>query len=51
LVSIYGDPTSATNKTITERAHKLAELRGPAKGRRQELQVIFYDAASAKVWG
>jgi hypothetical protein len=51
LVSIYGDPEKPSNKVIFKNAEKLVQLRGPAKGRRQALEVIFYDADSASVWG
>ena len=51
LVSIYGDAASAANKAIMAKAEQLVQLRGPAKGKRQALDVIYYDAASAKVWG
>jgi Domain of unknown function (DUF4917) len=50
-VSIYGDPASSENKLIIAKAEVLVQQRGPAKGRRQALDVIYYDAASAKVWG
>ncbi|MBR1141728.1 DUF4917 family protein [Bradyrhizobium sp. AUGA SZCCT0431] len=51
LVSLYGDPNSSTNRVIVDKAEKLVLQRGPAKGRRQPLTVIYYDASSAKVWG
>jgi Domain of unknown function (DUF4917) len=51
LVSIHGDPKSPGNQAIFKNAQKLVDMRGPAKGRRQALEVIFYDANSAKVWG
>jgi hypothetical protein len=51
LVSVYGNPDSAANQAIFQNAEKLVEMRGAARGRRQALKVIFYDAASAKVWG
>jgi Domain of unknown function (DUF4917) len=46
-VGIYGDPLELVNQTIMQRAKALA-------GQRQEkwpLEVAFYDAASANVWG
>lgn len=49
-VSIYGDATSPANRAIISRATELATnrvLRAP----RRPLEVIFYDAASADVWG
>ncbi len=51
LVSLYGDANSPANKAIIKKADQLVEQRGPAKGRRQALTVIYYDASSAKVWG
>lgn len=51
LVSIYGDPNSPTNKAVIANAEKLSTLRGPERGKRSALQVTFFDAASAKVWG
>lgn len=45
-VSIFGDPGSATNKGIIQRASGLAHLR-PAQ---RPLEVKFFDAASATVW-
>ncbi|WP_029585307.1 DUF4917 family protein [Bradyrhizobium sp. URHD0069] len=50
-VSIYGDPASPENKLIIAKAETLVQQRGPAKGKRPALDVIYYDAASAKVWG
>jgi hypothetical protein len=51
LVSLYGDPVSDTNKRIVSAANTLIEKRGPASGKKRALEVRFYDAASAKVWG
>ncbi|MDB5632977.1 MAG: hypothetical protein JWR49_1832 [Tardiphaga sp.] len=51
LVSIYGDPDSRDNKAVINKAEKLIQQRGPAKGKHQALNVIYYDAASANVWG
>lgn len=47
FVSIYGDPTSADNKRIISKANAMKLKRKGKKG----LDVTFYDAASAKVWG
>lgn len=46
-VGIYGDPNSSANKFIVRRAAQLAN------GRRAKnsLNVSYFDAASAKVWG
>lgn len=46
-VSLYGDPDSETNKEIIVRAKALAAMRHA----RKPLEVIFFDAASANVWG
>ncbi|GAA2845639.1 uncharacterized protein DUF4917 [Aminobacter aminovorans] len=46
-VSLFGDPSSDSNKHIIARAQALAEMRKPS----YPLNVDFYDAASAKVWG
>lgn len=46
-VGIYGDPNSEDNKRIIERAKVLAAPRTA----RNLLDVAFYDAQSAKVWG
>jgi hypothetical protein len=46
LVGIFGDPSSAGNRRIVERAKQIEDLRKTRK-----LVVTFYDAASANVWG
>lgn len=46
-VSLYGPPDSDINKTIIARANALAAMRHA----RKPLNVIFFDAASANVWG
>lgn len=46
-VSVYGDPNSPTNATMIQKTNTLAAGRPPKK----PLAVIFYDAASAHVWG
>jgi hypothetical protein len=51
LVSIYGDPNSPENKIVVQNAEKIVQQRGPTRGKHQALDVTFYDAASAKVWG
>jgi hypothetical protein len=50
-VSVYGDPNSEANKVIFKRAEQLVAMRGPAKGKRNDLSIIYFDAASAMVWG
>jgi len=46
-VGIYGDPKSVDNQRIMERAMALTRLRHE----RYPLEVTFYDAGSANVWG
>ncbi|GGD34675.1 DUF4917 family protein [Croceicoccus pelagius] len=46
-VGIYGDPQTDDNQRIMNRAHELAAMRPD----RWPLEVAFYDAASANVWG
>jgi hypothetical protein len=46
-VGIYGDPASPDNQRIIQRAEALAAMRHE----RSPLEVVFYDAASANVWG
>lgn len=45
-ISIYGNPETAENKKIIERALRL----GSARTGKKKLEVNFYDAQSAKVW-
>ena len=46
-VGIFGDPLSSPNQQIIARAKGLADLREA----KWPLDVAFYDAASAKIWG
>ncbi len=46
-VGIYGDPESVDNQNIITRARNLAALRHE----RWPLDISFYDAATANVWG
>ncbi|MGQ3302554.1 DUF4917 family protein [Reyranella sp.] len=46
-VGIYGDPDTEDNQRIMKRAQELAAMRHE----RWPLEVSFYDAASANVWG
>lgn len=46
-VGIFGDPLNAANVEIQRRANALKDLRAV----RYPLEVLFYDAASARVWG
>lgn len=49
-VSIYGDPKSKDNQRIITRAQAFKSGREQS-GRRNGLEVAFFDSASAKVWG
>jgi hypothetical protein len=44
FVSIFGDPASPENRIIERRAKEFGSTR-------RTIPVVFYDAASAKVWG
>ncbi|MBD3754703.1 MAG: DUF4917 family protein [Gammaproteobacteria bacterium] len=46
-VSLFGDVTSDTNRAIIRRATELAAMRSA----RFPLEIAFFDAASANVWG
>lgn len=46
FVSIYGDPTSPENNLIIKSAEKLKTKRPY-----EQLEITYYDAATAKVWG
>ncbi len=46
FVSVYGDPTSTTNREIMARASRMVTLRDD----RSPLNVQFFDAESAKIW-
>ncbi len=46
-VSLYGDPANDTNKAVIEKAERLSALRKD----RYPLEVVYFDAASAQVWG
>lgn len=46
FVSIYGNPESVNNNSIIQSAEKLKRQR--ANG---DLEITYYDAASAQVWG
>lgn len=53
-VSLFGDPDADANVLIVERAMKLVEnrkARNAGRRRPQELQIEFYSAQSARVWG
>lgn len=49
-VSIYGDPNSKDNQRIITRAQGFKSGRDHS-GRRNKLDVAFFDAASAEAWG
>lgn len=46
-VGVYGDPLTEDNQRIMNRAHELAAQRNE----KSPLDVAFYDASTAKVWG
>ncbi len=46
FISIFGDPTTTANKQIIAFAERLKRKR-----RTNDLEVTYYDAGSAKVWG
>lgn len=54
-VGIYGDSNSVTNQHIISRANQMQEFRENLAARRRsrvpELEVYFYDAATAQPWG
>ena len=53
FVSLHGDPTAAPNEALRHRAELLVERRHEPKPtrRRRPLELTFYDAESAQVWG
>ena len=46
-IGLYGDQISESNKAIIRRANDLAAMRNQEK----PLEVVFFDSASANVWG
>ncbi|MEV8642358.1 DUF4917 family protein [Mesorhizobium ciceri] len=50
LVSVYGDPESHANKAVEANASWLVRYRGEVNSR-YPLEIVFYDAATAHVWG
>lgn len=46
-ISLYGDPRAGVNQEIIHKAKEITHLRHD----RNPLDVVFYDAASAEVWG
>lgn len=46
-VGLYGDPNTEANQAIIQRANGLAAMRHE----RKPLEVVFFDSASANVWG
>ena len=46
-ISLYGDPEDRNNKRIIQSAHEIAENREE----RHPLEIAYYDAQSANVWG
>lgn len=51
LVGIYGDQNSPANQEAIANALHLVDLRADLRGPRVPLEVHFYNAASAHVWG
>lgn len=53
FVSIFGSPDAPQNKAIISRVKKMPANRQTKARRRRpkELEVYFYDAESAAVWG
>ncbi|NOT88026.1 MAG: DUF4917 family protein [Lysobacter sp.] len=54
FVGVYGDPNAQHNAEMIARARKIAQARATrtsGRKRAQELEVHFYDAQSARVWG
>jgi hypothetical protein len=52
LISLYGDPGSQANRAIIARSHLMAERRANIRRRAKvPLNVLFFDAQSAHVWG
>lgn len=47
FISLYGDPNSPENQVIMRKAESISERRAPG----YPLEIIFYDAQSAQVWG
>lgn len=47
LVGLYGDPDSESNRAITTRSQRIVEKRSA----RNQIQLDFFDANSASVWG
>lgn len=50
LVSVYGDPAGAQNREIEVSARRLIQYRAVVNSR-YPLDIIFYNAESAKIWG
>ncbi len=51
LVGLYGNPDSRINRAAIQNAEALVQLRASKRGPRFPLNVTYYDAASASVWG
>lgn len=50
LVGLYGDPNSPLNREAVRNAEKIVDRRLRLRSR-NPLNITFYDAASAKLWG
>lgn len=51
LVSLYGDPSTLGNQQVIARAQQMSANRQARTGGYRSLDVAFFDAGSAKVWG
>jgi Domain of unknown function (DUF4917) len=51
LIGLYGDSASESNKAKIAKADELVALRTTLRGDRYPLNVTFYQADTAKVWG
>ena len=49
-VGLFGDPSSANNRQIIAKAFSFVDFRAES-GRRNKLDVHFFDVGTAKVWG
>lgn len=50
FVSVYGDPNNDQNRSIEINARRLIQYRDSINSR-YPLDIVFYDAGSAKIWG
>lgn len=50
-IGVYGDPDALGNRSIMRQAAALQALRREIRGERTPLEIVFFDAATAEVWG